>query len=100
LEKRKVAIVLQEVFKGQIIGAINTYIRVVNESDKLNEVGNGRINNEWYSYLEEEGDTFVAILNIDGKEEKFHFKKSEWKTLNVNPLANPQLVQLRKKIGT
>lgn len=95
----KVALILEEVFKNQIVGAINTYIRVINESNKLNEVGIGKINNEWYSYLEEGGDTFVAILNIDGNEEKFQFKKSEWKTLNANPLANPQLLQLRKKIG-
>lgn len=95
--RRRVKLILEEVFKNKIIGAVNTYIRVINESDKLNEVGNGKINNEWYSYLEDDGDTFVVILNIGGNEEKFRFKKEEWKTLDVNPLINPQLLQLRKR---
>jgi hypothetical protein len=92
-------LILEEVYKNQIVGAINTYIRVINESDIYNEVGINKINNEWYSYLEDNGDTFVAILIIDGKEEKFRFKKHEWRTLNVNPLANPQLLQLKKRMG-
>lgn len=89
--------ILDKVYKNQIVGTINTYIRMINESDKLNENGLGIIENEWYSYLEEDGKTFVAVLKINCQEEKFHFKEGEWKELNVNMFANEQLKKLQRR---
>lgn len=91
------SISLDEIYKNQIVGAINTYIRMINESDKLNINGLGIIDNEWHSYLEENGNTFVAILKIKNKEEKLYFKKWEWKGININMFSNEQLQSLLKR---
>ncbi|PGZ90951.1 hypothetical protein [Bacillus sp. AFS029533] len=87
-----------KIYKNQIVGTINTYIRMINESDKINESGIGIIDNEWYSYLEDGGKTFVAVLIINGKEEKFYFKEKEWKSLDLNMFENKQLQNLQKRI--
>lgn len=93
------SISLDEVYKNQIVGTINTYIRMINESDKMNKNGLGIIDNEWYSYLEEDEKTFVAILKIMDNEEKFYFKEWEWKGLNINMFANEQLQRLQRRFN-
>ncbi|HDR6244294.1 MULTISPECIES: hypothetical protein [Bacillus cereus group] len=93
------SISLDEVFKNQIIGAINTYIRMINDLAMENKEELEIIDNEWYSYLEEDGETFVAILKIYNIEEKFYFKEWEWKRLNINMFANEQLQDLQKRFS-
>lgn len=93
------SISLEEIFKNQIVGTINTYIRMINVSERVNNKGPGIIDNEWHSYLEEGGDTFVAILKINNIEEKFYFKEWEWKDLNINMFANEQLKDLQKRFS-
>lgn len=87
------------IFKNQIVGTINTYIRMINNTKKTNNENINIIDNEWHSYLEEEGETFVAILKIYDKEEKLFFKKCEWKDLNKNMFANKQLQNLQKRFS-
>ncbi|MEK4382284.1 hypothetical protein NSS70_10555 [Aeribacillus sp. FSL K6-2848] len=84
----------EEHFRREVIGAINTYIRMINESDKWDPVGLGIIDNVWNSHLEDNGDTFVATLNIKGNKEKIYFKKDDWKSFNANMMANQQLQNL------
>lgn len=93
------SISLEEIFKNQIVGTINTYIRMINDSERMNKKGLGIIDNKWHSYLEEGGDTFVAILKINNIEEKFFFKEWEWKDLNINMFANEQLQDLQKRFS-
>jgi hypothetical protein len=91
------SISFDEICKNQIVGTINTYIRMINESDIMNKSGLGIIDNEWQSYLDEDGNTFVAILKIKNKEEKLYFKEWEWKGLNINMFANEQLQHLQRR---
>jgi hypothetical protein len=93
------SISFDEIYKNQIVGTINTYIRMINESDIMNKNGLGIIDNEWQSYLEEDGNTFVAILKIKNKEEKLYFKEWEWKGLNINMFANEQLQLLQRRFN-
>ncbi|KRE48403.1 hypothetical protein [Paenibacillus sp. Soil724D2] len=75
---------LEEYYKKNFIGLINTYIRMVNESDKYDYIGKGIINNEWKSQIKDNGDTFVAILTVNGREKYLNFEEYEWKTKNPN----------------
>ena len=93
------SISLDEMYKNQIVGAINTYIRMINQSDKFNQNGRGIIDNEWHSYVEGGGNTFVAILKIRNQEEKLYFKEWEWKGLNINMFVNEQLQHLQRRFN-
>lgn len=90
---------LEEIYKNQIVGTINTYIRMINDAARVNKKGINIIDNEWHSYLEEGGDTFVAILKINHIEEKFIFKEWEWKHLNINMFVNEQLQELHRRFS-
>ncbi|MBG9716493.1 hypothetical protein [Bacillus cereus] len=88
---------LEKHFKRQVFGAVNSYIRIINEYEEENKQGKGVIKNEWKCHLEDDGNTFVATLIIEGKEEKIYFQKNEWKSIHVNMLANVQLQALLKR---
>jgi hypothetical protein len=92
------SISVEKIYKNQIVGAINTYIRLINETVSTNKNIIGIIDNEWHSYLDGEGETFVAILKINNKEEKLYFEKCEWKGLDINMFANEKLQELQKRL--
>lgn len=86
----------EQVFKERMVGAINTCIRIINESDKWDNVGKGIIENEWQSYILEEDNTFVAILTILSNKQVIQFKHYEWFGVEVNVHANYKLNALLK----
>lgn len=90
-------LILEEAYKNTVVGAINTYIRIINEADKMNEMGLNIIDNEWYSYTRDDGKTFVAILKINGQEEEIIFTEKEWRSLNNNMFASKQLQNLQMR---
>lgn len=85
-----------EHFKNRIIGAINSYIRLINSSVK-NESNDEIISSQWKSHLEDEKNTFVATLKVNGKEELLYFSYDEWKAIDVDVLQNIKLKNLRNK---
>lgn len=85
-----------EHFKNRIIGAINSYIRLINSSVK-NESNGEIISSQWKSHLEDEKNTFVATLKVNGKEELLYFSYDEWKAIDVDVLQNIKLKNLRNK---
>lgn len=86
-----------KIFKNQLVGAINSYIRTINESDKWNPEGLAIIGNEWQSTISQNGTTFIATLKINGKEENIIFQKEEWQSYKINIFANKQLRDLLKR---
>jgi hypothetical protein len=87
-------LITEQVFKDHIIATINSYIRMINESDKSDVIGKGVINNYWVSYIEDLDNTFVAVLTINGKREEFRFIKEEWFGFNINMFENKKLQNL------
>ncbi|MEB8638211.1 hypothetical protein P4H32_31740 [Bacillus cereus] len=85
-----------EHFKKRIIGAINSYIRLINSSVK-NESNDVIISSQWKSHLEDEKNTFVATLKVNGKEEMFYFYYDEWKTIDVDVFQNNKLKNLMNR---
>lgn len=86
----------EHVFKERMIGAINTCIRIINESDKWDSVGKGIIENEWQSYIIKEDSSFVVILTILGNKQAIQFRQHEWCGFEVNIHANDKLNALLK----
>jgi hypothetical protein len=86
----------EQVFKDRMVGAINTCIRIINESDKWDSVGKGIIKNEWHSYINEKDNTFVAILTILRNKQTIEFKPDEWFGIDLNIHANEKLNALLK----
>ncbi|MDQ0230928.1 hypothetical protein [Metabacillus malikii] len=86
----------EKVFIDRLVGAINTCIRLINESDKSDVVGKGIIDNEWQSYINKNDDSFVAILTILNKKQAVEFKVHEWLRVDVNIHANDKLNALIK----
>ena len=89
-------VVTEQVFKERMIGAINTCIRIINESDNWDSVGKGIIENEWQSYILKEDNTFIAILTILNNKQVIQFKHHEWFGVEVNIHANDKLNDLLK----
>ncbi|MDF9611874.1 hypothetical protein P5763_07280 [Bacillus cereus] len=85
-----------QIFKQRMVGAINTCIRMINESDKWDSEGKGIIANEWQSFISEEDNSFIAFLTILNKEKAIKFKHCEWFGYEVNVHANAQLNELLK----
>ncbi|WMT41745.1 hypothetical protein RE628_04445 [Paenibacillus sp. D2_2] len=85
-----------EHFKKRIIGAINSYIRLINSSVK-SDSNDEIISSQWKSHLEDEKNTFVATLKVNGKEELLYFSYDEWKTYDVDVLKNNKLKNLMKR---
>ncbi|NUH86250.1 hypothetical protein HUN92_21630 [Bacillus firmus] len=89
--------ITEAIFKERIVGAINTCIRMINESDKWDLEGKGIIENEWHSYQIKNDHTFVAVLTILGQKQTILFKKEEWIGFDVNVAANVKLQELLTK---
>lgn len=85
-----------EHFKKRIVGAINSYIRLINSSEK-NGTDYEIISSQWKSHLEDDKNTFVATLKVNGKEELLYFSYDEWKSINVDILQNAKLKNLTKR---
>lgn len=85
-----------QIFKQRMVGAINTCIRMINESGKYDSVGKGIIANEWKSFISEEDNSFIAFLTILNKEKVIKFKHCEWLGYEVNVHDNVQLNELLK----
>ncbi len=91
----------QEHYKKQLIAAINSYIRLINNNCQYHEHPIRVLHDEWVSYFEDNGDTFVAILTtVKGEKEKIKFHKAEWKSINVNILTNGKLKKLLNKFSS
>lgn len=88
--------ITEQVFIDRMVGAINTCIRIINESDKWDSVGKGIIENEWQSYIIEKNNTFVAILTISSKKLAIQFEQQEWLGVEVNIHVNEKLNALVK----
>ena len=88
-----------EIFKSAVIGAVNTYIRLINESDKYDEVGKGIIDNTWRSTITTDG-CFHIHLTINGNEETITLLNGEWNDLSVNHLAIEKLQRLAERFET
>lgn len=84
---------LETHYKNEVIGAINTFIQMINQTDKWNPIGKGIIENEWH-YRIQNNNTFIAKLSINGVDEILSFQRSEWRNLSVNMLGNPKLSEL------
>ncbi|KKD40886.1 hypothetical protein MHB66_18680 [Bacillus sp. FSL L8-0167] len=89
----------EEIFKDRIIGAINTCIRLINESDQWDIVGKGIIKNEWKSYVMDNEGTFVAELYILNNKKTLYFEKKEWFGAAVNIHDNKKLNELISVYG-
>jgi hypothetical protein len=84
-------------YKNEVIGAINTFIQMINQADKWNPKGKGIIENNWH-YCLQDNNTFLAKLKINGNDEVLSFKKSEWKNLSANMLGNSKLKELYERL--
>jgi hypothetical protein len=84
-------------YKNEVIGAVNTFIQMINQADKWNPRGKGIIENHWYYYLQD-NNTFLVKLKINGVDEVLSFKKSEWKNLSANMLGNSKLKVLYERL--
>jgi hypothetical protein len=94
-EKRSEKMVDLEVhYMNEVIGAINTYIYMINKADKWEPEGKKIINNKWFFRLEDNRQTFVAKLTIKGVAECISFKDQEWRSLTANMLGNFKLKEL------
>lgn len=96
IRRERLILLTDEHFKKRIIGAINSYIRLINSSVK-NESNDEIISSQWKSHLEDEKNTFVATLKVNGKEELLYFSYDEWKTIDVDVLQNIKLKNLMNR---
>ena len=87
----------EELFVDTVRGAVDTYIRMINESEKNDIIGKGIIKPEWYYYIDTENEDFVILLEIRGLQKEIKLKKVEWKSYSSNMLGNVQLQQLAKR---
>ncbi|RBP04489.1 hypothetical protein [Rossellomorea aquimaris] len=84
-------------YKNEVIGAVNTFIQMINQSDKWNPKGKGIIRNNWH-YSIQSNNTFLAKLRINGFDEVLLFNKTEWNNLNANMLGNSKLKELYERL--
>jgi len=91
--------VTPEIFKSAVVGAVNTYIRLINESDKYDVVGKGIIDNTWSSKITSDG-CFHIYLKVNGNEEVITLLNGEWNDISVNHLAIEKLQKLLERFKT
>ncbi|WP_121604898.1 hypothetical protein [Virgibacillus sp. Bac332] len=89
---------LETHYKNEVIGAVNTFIQMINQADKWNPEGKKIIENNWH-YRLQDNNTFLAKLKINGADEVLSFQKSEWKNLSVNMLGNYKLKELYLRLS-
>lgn len=84
-------------WKNEVIGAINTFIQMINQADKYNPEGKGIIDNNWKYHIQD-NHTFLAEIKINGRNEILSFEKSEWWNLRANMLGNLKLKELYERL--
>ncbi|MRX72777.1 hypothetical protein GJU40_11535 [Bacillus lacus] len=84
-------------YKNEVIGAVNTFIQMINQADKYNPEGKGIIDNNWH-YCLQDNHTFLVKLKINGINEVVSFEKLEWKNLSANMLVNIKLKELHERL--
>ncbi|MNJ48941.1 hypothetical protein D3C77_441510 [compost metagenome] len=79
-----------EHYKKAVVGAVNSYIRMIN--------GDGKelIDNTWRSTVTDDG-TFHIHLIVQGREETITLQKDEWIGLDNNLLGNSKLKELANR---
>ncbi|MDT9025099.1 hypothetical protein [Rossellomorea yichunensis] len=80
-------------------GAVDSYIRMINEAERDNLIGKAIIKPEWYYYIDPDNDDFVILLVVRGVQEKVTLKKGEWKSYQTNMLGNEKLMQLANRLS-
>ncbi|KQL27508.1 hypothetical protein [Cytobacillus solani] len=78
-------------------GAVDSYIRMINEAEKDDINGKGIIKPEWYYYIDPSNEDFVILLEVRGFQEEITLKKSEWKSYQSNMLGNEKIKQLANR---
>lgn len=84
-----------EHFTKRMIGAINSYIRLINST--ANVESEVRVSKEWRFHFENSEKTFVATIKVYGIEERLYFELYEWKSLDHDILKNEKLRNLLKR---
>lgn len=91
--------ITEHIFVERMVGAINTCIRIINESDILDVKGKGIIENQWHSYIIQNENTFVAILTIRNKKKIIQFEHHEWFGFDINIHANEKINALLNELS-
>ncbi|HDR4706342.1 TPA: hypothetical protein QCQ87_001312 [Bacillus paranthracis] len=86
---------MRNYYLNEAIGAVNTYVKIIN--DHALEDGDGKeiINKVWHYNIEDEA--FIVILICYGKPKKIFFNKREWNHPEANMLANSKLERLMEQ---
>lgn len=87
---------MEDFYLKEALGAVRTYVKMIN--DQSAEDGNGEkiIDNTWYYYIED--DELVVTLIIYGEKRVISFSKEEWKGPEANMLGNSKLENLHKEL--
>jgi hypothetical protein len=95
--RSEIMVDLEVHFKNEVIGAINTYINMINQVDKWEPEGKKIINKKWVYKIIDNNQTFVAKLTINGTDKIISFIGNEWRSFTSNMLGNPKLKELYDK---
>lgn len=86
----------KEFYTKETVGAIKTYLKIINEeSEEIN--GSKPIDNNWYYGIDGENN-FQVTIKVNDIERRIIFEEKEWFSNNVNMLGNEKLEKLQSEL--
>lgn len=87
-----------EHYKKSVVGAVNSYIRMINESDKYDVVGKGIIDTTWRSTITSDG-CFHIHLKVNGHDDTITLTSEEWNSPSANHMGNAKLKEFAERFS-
>lgn len=89
---------MSNLYEDFLVGAINTYIRIINETNALNGEEEQLIEDRYEYLVHPSTNNFHLFLVVERKQRELVFSEEEWDGPGKNALANSKLKQLHDEL--